>query len=119
VREISVSQRQRALIVVLTDFVEAEAARLAAPLAVLGRRHRVLLVAIRDPIFALLDPAPEGAGRRSLLHRRIVLDDLLHERETTLASLRQCGVETLDLAPDAITAPVLNRYLAIRHGPER
>lgn len=122
VRDIAVTQRQRALIVVLTDFVEAESARLAAPFAVLARRHRVLLVAIRDPIFALLDPAQADAANASdlaLLHRRIVLDDLLHERETTLAALRRCGVETLDLAPEAITAPVLNRYLAIRHGPER
>ncbi len=115
-REIAVRQRQRALVVVLTDFVEAESARLVDPLAVLARRHRVLLVALRDPIFAELD-APGHAGSAPI-HRRLVLDDLLHERETALAALRRRGVDTLDLPPAAVTAPVLNRFLAIREaGP--
>ncbi len=123
VRELSLRQRQRALVVVLSDFVEAEAARVVDPLTVLARRHRVLLAALRDPIFAALDPGrgevADPGERRAGIHRRIVLDDLLHERETALAALRRRGVETLDLPPQAITAPVLNRYLAIRYGPER
>ena len=48
----------------LTDFVEAESQRLAGPFAVLGRRHRVLLVAVRDPIFTRLDPRGRR-GRRA------------------------------------------------------
>ncbi|HVH07640.1 MAG TPA: DUF58 domain-containing protein [Myxococcota bacterium] len=111
-------QRSRALIVLLTDFVEAESARLAEPIAVLARRHRLLLVAIRDPLYAELE-TPAARGGPAALQRRIVLDDLLHERETALAALRRRGVETLDLFPEAITAPLLNRYLALRYGPER
>jgi uncharacterized protein (DUF58 family) len=117
-RELALRQRQRALVVLLTDFVEAESARLAAPIAVLARRHRVLLVALRDPIYAELEPGAPAAGPFGL-QRRIVLDDLLGEREAALAALRRQGIDTLDLFPEAITAPVLNRYLAIRHGPER
>jgi uncharacterized protein (DUF58 family) len=111
-------QRQRALIVLLTDFVEAEAARIAEPLAVLARRHRLLLVAVRDPLYTELEAPAAGAGAAGL-QRRIVLDDLLHERETALAKLRRQGVETLDLFPEEITGPLLNRYLALRYGPER
>jgi hypothetical protein len=48
------------------------------------------------------------------LERRVVLDDLLREREVALASLRHAGLHTLDLAPEAVTAGVLNRYLALR-----
>ena len=48
-----------------------------------------------------------------------MLDDLLSEREGALSALRRLGIDTLDLFPEAITAPVLNRYLAIRYGPER
>jgi uncharacterized protein (DUF58 family) len=103
---------------VLTDFVEAESARLAEPFAVLGRRHRVLLVAVRDPIFARLDPGA-GVEAPSALYSRLVLDDLLHERESALAVLRRRGVESIDLPPEAISAAVLNRYLAIRGGAER
>lgn len=118
VRALAQLQRQRALVVVLSDFVEAESARLAEPFAVLGRRHRVLLVAVRDPIFGRLascGPAEAQAG----LYARLVLDDLLHERESALATLRRRGVESLDLPPEAISAAVLNRYLAIRWGAER
>jgi uncharacterized protein (DUF58 family) len=115
-RELATRQRQRALVVLLTDFVEAEPSRLAAPLAALGRRHRLMLAALRDPLYAEL----EGPGGAPLgLQRRIVLDDLLHERESALAALRRQGVETLDLYPEEITAPLLNRYLALRYGPER
>jgi uncharacterized protein (DUF58 family) len=117
--ELAARQRQRALIVILTDFVEAESARLSAPLAVLGRRHRLMLVAVRDPIYAELEPQRSRTHAPFGLHRRLVLDDLLHEREEALTALRRRGVETLDLFPDAITAPLLNRYLAIRYGAER
>ncbi len=123
VRELALRQRQRSLVVVLSDFVEAEAARVVDPLAVLARRHRVLLAALRDPVFGLLDGGVHtlgsGVERRALLYRRLVLDDLLHERETALAALRRRGVETLDLPPLSVTAQVLNRYLAFRYGAER
>jgi uncharacterized protein (DUF58 family) len=105
-------QRQHALVVVLTDFVDVDAASLLVPLTALGRRHRLLLVALRDPIFADLD-SDRGADDLGL-YRRLVLDDLLREREQALLSLRRRGVQTLDLPPPQITAAVLNRYLQMR-----
>jgi uncharacterized protein (DUF58 family) len=115
VRGITLRQRQRALVVVLTDFVEVDASLFMRAFGVLARRHRVLLVAIRDPLYGELDPgsdAPEGA------YRRLVLGDLLRERETALTSLRRIGLQTLDLPPARLTAPVLNRYLALRYGSD-
>jgi uncharacterized protein (DUF58 family) len=117
VRDLAVRQRQRALVVVITDFVEAQPSGVSGPLSVLARRHRVLAVAVRDPIFDLLDAGDPASGSFSL-HRRLVLDDLLHERETTLALLRRHGVFTLDLPPRKLAAPILNHYLAIRYGAE-
>jgi uncharacterized protein (DUF58 family) len=120
VRTLATRQRQRSLLVILTDFVEADAAPFAAPLAVLARRHRVLLIAIRDRVFRELDAGKGWEGEAGLgLYRRIVLDDLLREREVALGRLRRRGLQTLDLPPEAITATVLNRYLAIRYGAER
>jgi uncharacterized protein (DUF58 family) len=119
-RTLAARQRQRSLLVILTDFVEADAAPFVAPLAVLARRHRVLLIAIRDRVFRELDAVEEGEAEDALgLYRRIVLDDLLREREVALGRLRRRGLQTLDLPPEAITAAVLNRYLAIRYGAER
>jgi uncharacterized protein (DUF58 family) len=120
VRDLAVRQRQRALVVMLTDFVEAESSEIPAPLSVLARRHRVLVVAIRDPIFDTLDAEDRVSDSAGIfaLHRRLVLDDLLHERETTLALLRRRGVLTLDLPPRRLVTPVLNHYLAIRYGAD-
>ncbi len=116
-RALAVRQRARALIVILSDFAETETASFVGPLAVLGRRHRVLLVALRDRVFGELEARPAGAGRESdprAPYRRIVVDDLLSERETALLGLRRRGLQTLDLPPSQVTGAVLNRYLAMR-----
>ena len=63
------------------------------------------------PVTSARSAAPSAAG----LYPRIVLDDLLREREATLARLRLQGVHTLDLASAEVTASVLNRYLEMRY----
>ena len=89
-------RQRRSLVVVLTDFAESDASALIAPLALLARRHRILLVALRDRRFSRLEE-PERD-----VYERIVLDDLLREREETLARLRRQGVQTLDLISEAL-----------------
>jgi uncharacterized protein (DUF58 family) len=107
-------QKRRALVVVLTDFVEGSASReLEEYLAVLARRHCVLLVAMRDRMLGELD-RPDASVSRERLYRRLALQDLASEREAALARIAAFGTQTLDLDPANITAPVLNRYLAIR-----
>ena len=107
-------QKKRALVVVLTDFVEGGASiELESHLAVLARRHCVLLVALRDRLLAELDER-EPAITRDRLYRRLALQDLAVERAAALGRIRRFGAQTLDLDPAAVTAPLLNRYLAIR-----
>ncbi len=118
-RAVSARQRQSALLIVLTDFVEGGSADLDDPLALLARHHRVLLVAMRDREYLDLDRPPRRREQGLDLYRRLVLGDLLQDRETTLGRLRRRGLQTLDLAPEAVTASVLNRYLAMRLGAER
>jgi uncharacterized protein (DUF58 family) len=110
------AQRKRALVVVLTDFVEGSASReLEAWLSVLARRHCVMLVALRDRMLAELDQR-EPEISLAQLYRRLALQDLAVEREAALGRIRHFGVQTLDLDPARITVPVLSRYLAIRRG---
>jgi uncharacterized protein (DUF58 family) len=107
-------QKKRALVVVLTDFVEGSASsELESYLAVLARRHCVLLVALRDRMLAELDER-EPAITRDRLYRRLALQDLAVERAAALGRIRRFGAQTLDLDPAAVTVPLLNRYLAIR-----
>jgi len=113
-RTLTVHQRQRALVVVLTDVVDAAATQLE-PLAMLARRHRLLVVTVRDPVFDALAP---GAARPDepvlALYRRLALDDLLRARDVALARLRHAGIDAADLPPHRLTTAVLNRYLPLR-----
>jgi uncharacterized protein (DUF58 family) len=104
-------------VVVFSDFVESDSVSPIGTLRVLGRHHQVMLVAVRDPLYAELDATTSRTGVEGAL-RRVVLEDLLGERERALLSLRRGGLHTLDLAPDRLTAPVLNRYLALRYGSD-
>jgi len=107
-------QKKRALVVVLTDFVEGGASReLEAYLSVVARRHVVLLVALRDRLLAEADERePEISLER--LYRKLAVQDLVAEREAALGRIARLGAQTLDLDPARINAPVLNRYLAVR-----
>jgi uncharacterized protein (DUF58 family) len=107
-------QRKRALVVVLTDFVEGEGAtELRAYLASLRARHCVLLVGLRDRLLRELDqPLPSATDPE--LYRRLVLQDLGTARDVALEQIARSGVHVLDLDPSEITAPLLDRYLRIR-----
>jgi uncharacterized protein (DUF58 family) len=107
-------QKKRALVVVLTDFVEGIAAReLEAYLSVIARRHVLLLVALRDRLLAEADrPDPEITRER--LYRKLAIQDLVAEREAAIARIARFGAQTLDLDPARINAAVLNRYLVVR-----
>ena len=107
-------QKKRALIVLLTDFVEgASTPGLEAYLSLLARRHCVLLVGIRDRLLReLATPAPEVNGLD--VYRRLVLQDLDVARQAAVARIARTGVQTLDLDAAQITAPLLDRYLQIR-----
>lgn len=107
-------QSKRTLLIILTDFVEEGAsAQLRSHLASLSRRHCVLLVGLRDRLLMQLEqPAPQLHMQQ--LYERLVLQDLAHARQVTLTRIARSGVHTLDLDPGAITAPLLDRYLAIR-----
>ncbi len=119
-RHLAENPRQRALVVVFTDFADVDTAAVIAPLLSLARHHRVLLVAIRDHLYDELEPHAAASGDEAplALYRRLALHDLLREREVALTGLRRGGVQTLDLVPEALTAAVLNRYLALRAGPQ-
>jgi uncharacterized protein (DUF58 family) len=114
VKSLLARRRSRALVVVLTDFADSVSAGVEAPLRLLRRHHRTLLVALRDPVYERLLPGlpthPED------LFERLALNELLNDRETALARLRRAAVPSVDLPPEQIVAPLLNRYLDFRYG---
>ena len=106
-------QKKRALVIVLTDFVDSISAELMRDyVGLLARRHLVLFVAIRDPFLdANLQPPP-----RQLidLHRQVACYHLKDERFKLFSDLKRLGIHCLDVLPHEISVPLVNRYLDIR-----
>ena len=105
--------RKRSLVVLMTNlFDDVNAQIVADHLGNVVGRHLPLGVFLRDrDLFSLADNAPDhGPG----LYQAAAAADLLTWREKTLANLRLRGVLTLDLFPDELTAPLINRYLQIK-----
>jgi uncharacterized protein (DUF58 family) len=122
-REILTRHRKRAMVIVLTDFMEVDREELIQPMSLLARRHEVVFVALREPILEQLEDDEQGGTdaedsetKRVRLYRRIVLADLLRERESRLITLRRQGLSVLDVPPSEATASTLNRYMELRYG---
>jgi|GEM_PF-56513 len=104
--------RRRALILVLTDFVDAVSAELMVEnLNRLSRRHLVLFVAFRDPeLDRIALRRPETLAH---VEEATVADLLLQEREVVLRRLARAGIQAIDAVPRAVGPQVLNHYLEI------
>ena len=108
--ELAQRQRQRALLVVFTDFVDTIAAELMVEnLARLTTRHRVLFVALQDPSLEAL-AAAHPAGMNDL-HRAVVAQRLVQDREVVLRRLQRFGVLCVDAPPREVSAALVDRYL--------
>lgn len=106
-------QAKRSLIVVLSDVVESEtSAGLRSSLYVLGRRHVVLFAALRTPALGKLLNRPmndfDEAAEHAVAYR------LLRDRRRTIQSMRHGGIHVLDVEPDQMTVPLVNRFLDLR-----
>jgi uncharacterized protein (DUF58 family) len=108
------SRRQkRAVIIVLSDLGDEETSRRARiALSSLAARHVVIFAALQTPLLLAQTHAP--IADRLDLARHAVAYRLLRERERTLHSLRRRNVHVLDVLPNELTIPLINRYLEVR-----
>jgi uncharacterized protein (DUF58 family) len=112
-RMLAQRQRKRALIVLVTDVIDARAARsLLAHLTRGASRHLAVVVALRND--ALLQAATIRGDRVRDLYESAAAEELLAERLTSLQRMRDAGVVVLDVAPDAMAAAVVNQYLELK-----
>ncbi|MFH0910703.1 MAG: DUF58 domain-containing protein [Planctomycetota bacterium] len=104
---------KRALVVVLSDLVDAETTdRFRGALATLSQRHVVLFAALQTPYLMEVCREPIASSRD--VARKATAMRLLRDREKALHSLRRSGVFVLDVPPDKVTVPLINEYIAIR-----
>ncbi|HEV7991032.1 MAG TPA: hypothetical protein VGP25_04360, partial [Gemmatimonadaceae bacterium] len=113
-RALAARQRKRALLVMLTDVIDARAARaLLGHLTRGASRHLAVVVALRNEALVEAARIPDGATIRPL-YASAAAEELLAERATALQRMRDAGVIVLDVAPDAMAAAVVNQYLELK-----
>jgi uncharacterized protein (DUF58 family) len=113
-RTIAARQRNRALIVLFSDVLDVRSSHtLIAHLVRSAVRHLPLVVALRseDLTAAAL---PGGRHSSDEVFQAAAAEELLIARETALAKMRAAGVSVVNVAPSAMTAAVVNRYLDIK-----
>jgi uncharacterized protein (DUF58 family) len=113
-RALAARQRKRALLVLLTDVIDARAARsLLGHLTRGASRHLALVVALRNDALLAATRLTEGANSRAL-YTTAAAEELIAERATALQRMRDAGVVVLDVAPDVMAAAVVNQYLELK-----
>jgi uncharacterized protein (DUF58 family) len=106
-------QTRRALIVLITDLVDPIAsAELLAALRRLAPRYLPFCVTLRDP--EVDRQAHTVTQDISMTYTRAVALDLLTQRQTAFALLKQQGALVLDAPADQISEQLVDRYLQIK-----
>jgi uncharacterized protein (DUF58 family) len=114
-RALALRQRKRALVVLLTDVIDARAARsLLAHLTRGAAQHLAVVVALRNEALIGASALPPEGGSAQRLYASGAAEELLAERATTLQRMRDAGVVVLDVAPDAMAAAVVSEYLELK-----
>ncbi len=117
-RHLATHQRRRALIVFFTDAIDVRASRaLIAYVTSSAARHLVVVVALRnDALFAAaaLRSLPSVREKELSLFESAAAEELITARREALERMRRAGVTVLVVSPQAVTAAVINRYLAIK-----
>ncbi len=105
--------KKRSLIVLFTDLMDPDSSgRLIEHIHVLGRKHLVLCVALREQEWdrLLFDPPSTEAD----LYQQAVAISVLEDRRRALGQLAATGVLTLDATAQELSVATVNRYLKIK-----
>jgi uncharacterized protein (DUF58 family) len=107
-------QRKRALIVLLTNLRDEDQDELRPAVALLRRRHLVLIANLREPVLDELLARPIHDLSQAWEYAT-TCHYLLH-RERVQEELRQQGGIVLDVPPDRLPAAMVNQYLDLKRG---
>lgn len=105
--------RKRSLVVLITNVVdEVNGFAVEQYLSHLVGRHLPLGVLLRDR--RLFDLADAETGRDASLFHAAAAADILSWRHQVLTDLESKGVLLLDVFPEDLTAPLINRYVDLK-----
>ncbi len=104
---------KRSMVVLVTNVIdEVNAHQIERYLTAAAGRHLTLGVLLRDR--SVFEAADSEYPNDILLYRAAAAADILNWRAQVLADLNRKGVLSLDVFPEDLTAPLVNRYLEIK-----
>lgn len=113
VSQLVTQQTRRALVVILTDWIDVTASReLLQTMIALTPRYLPFCVAIQDPTISLI--ANQQSQDLDEVYSQAVALDLLQDRQLAASLLKQKGVLVLDAPANQITSELVNRYLLLK-----
>ncbi len=105
--------RKRSLVILLTNVIdEVNANQVSRYLTSVVGRHLPLAVVLRD--HAVFDAAATVPTDDPSLFRAAAANEIVNWRRGVLSDLEHQGVLSLDVFPEQMTAPLVNRYLEIK-----
>jgi uncharacterized protein (DUF58 family) len=112
-RYLAAHDRRRALLVLFTEVVSAEASdALCAHLVHAARRHVPLAVCLRDE--RLREQAAAAPRDARGAYERAAALDLVGERAQALRALERGGVQVVEAGADGLQAALVSRYLSLK-----
>ena len=113
VTKVVTKQTRRALVVVITDIVDATASmELLTAMVRLTPRYLPFCVTLRDPIIDKL--SHHITDNITETYSRAIALDLLAQRQVAFAKLKQRGVLVLDAPANQISEQLVDRYLQMK-----
>jgi len=111
-RRLAARQRRRSLVVVVSNLGDADDGELTQAVTLLQRRHLVVHASLRETALdrVLDQPVQDLAGALRVASTHA----LLEARQTAHDALRRRGITAVDVAPSALPAALVDRYLAIK-----
>jgi uncharacterized protein (DUF58 family) len=107
------AQKQRALVVWLTDLAEtAGIPDVIEHASRLSPQHVVLFAVMRQPELTALAAAEPASP--SEMYRVMAAQETVERREVLLRELRQRGALAVELAPGDLTGAVVDQYLSVK-----
>ncbi|HEX3724760.1 MAG TPA: DUF58 domain-containing protein, partial [Pirellulales bacterium] len=105
--------RKRSLVVLITNVIdEVNSHQVSRYMTNLVGRHLPLAVLLRD--HAIFDRAAAAPTDDATLFRAAAASELVAWRRSVLGDMQRQGVLALDVFPEQMTAPLVNRYLEIK-----
>lgn len=103
---------RRALVIILTNLRDEDDDELAPALKLLAARHLVMLASLREPALDETLARPVTGQDSALTYAAAV--DYREARDRALRRVQLGGAQVLDVAPAALPAALVNRYLEIK-----